>query len=313
MIVFDETPDLETHLASPLWRRIIPVTGACGGSGKTTVAAALAVALAGQGLRVHAVDLCGAEAALHLALGEPLHRPGLGAALRGAASWEAASHPTRFPGLSLIPADRLEESPSLAPPAARQKLTELLTTLPADAVVLDLGSGTTALAREILLASPHPLVVGLASAADAAATHAILRGALLGLMARYFPQDIAPAEGQGALPTLAALIEKYKAADSRRTFRFLAALERYTPQLLLNRLGDLSELEWLRRLGEHLAERSLIHAVPAGGLPACQDFATDRRVPPVLDRLAKSYLVKLGSRQQRPRPLAPRTAVKIPA
>jgi MinD-like ATPase involved in chromosome partitioning or flagellar assembly len=314
MICLDDTPDLEESLASPLWRRIIPVTGACGGSGKTSVAAALARALAALGLRVHAVDLCGADGALHLALGEPLHRPGLGAFMREAARWEDVSHPSAVPGLTLTPADRLEEIPSLFPPDARRRLMERLVSVPCDAMVLDLGTGTTALAREILLASPHPLIVSRASIVEAAASHAVLRGALAPLLHRWFsPQDLEgiPTQAGPNPPALSGLFEHLRAKNPRRTYRFLSALERYTPFLLLSRVEQLADLEWLRRLREHLSSRSMIKAVPAGGLPSCENFAGDPRVKSVLTRMAQTYAHRVSERHTRH--LAAAAAAKIPA
>ncbi|MCC7140078.1 MAG: hypothetical protein IT460_16785 [Planctomycetes bacterium] len=116
---------------------VVAVTGASRSGGKTTVATALATALARARLRTVLVDadlgVRGASARLSL-----LDAAGISDAV-GGAPLEACTHATAWPGLSAVPAGHMADHPSRL---ARAPVAALLDDLRArhDAVIVDAGA-----------------------------------------------------------------------------------------------------------------------------------------------------------------------------
>ncbi|GAB4256041.1 MAG: P-loop NTPase [Acidobacteriota bacterium] len=122
---------------------VIPVAGGKGGVGKSILAANLAVALAQSGARVAAVDLDLGACNLFAFLGLPNRFPGIGDFLR-ARRGDLADLlvPTEVPGLSYLPGDGRTPFMANIQWAQKQRLLRALRRLPADYLVLDLGSGS---------------------------------------------------------------------------------------------------------------------------------------------------------------------------
>lgn len=92
--------------------RVLLVTSATPGEGKTTTAANLAAALAQGGRRVLCVDADLRRAELHRRFGVP-SQPGLSTVLVGRKGWEEVCRPVpAVPGLTVLPAGPLPPNPS---------------------------------------------------------------------------------------------------------------------------------------------------------------------------------------------------------
>ncbi len=150
---------------------IIPIASGKGGVGKTFVSANLAIALAELGHRVIAVDLDFGGANLHSFLGLSNRHPGIGDFLKArVAELDELLVPCRIPNLHFLPGDG--KTPLMANIAYAQKikLISRIRKLPADYILLDLGSGSSynmldffRLSRTgLLVTTPeHPAVMGM--------------------------------------------------------------------------------------------------------------------------------------------------------
>ena len=122
---------------------IVPVAGGKGGVGKSFLAANIAAALAESGARTIAVDLDLGACNLFAFLGLPNRFPGIGDFLRAKRSrLEEMLVPTELEGLFYLPGDGKTPFMANIQWAQKQKLLRSLRRLPADYVVLDLGSGS---------------------------------------------------------------------------------------------------------------------------------------------------------------------------
>ncbi len=139
---------------------IIPVASGKGGVGKSFMAANLAVALAGMGHRVIAVDLDLGAANLHTFLGLKNRYAGIGDFLKArSAELTALVTPTGIDNLGFVAGDA--RSPFMANIAYEQKrrLISRIRKLPADFVLLDLSAGTSFNTLDFFRLSPFGLLV----------------------------------------------------------------------------------------------------------------------------------------------------------
>ncbi len=150
---------------------IIPIASGKGGVGKTFVTANLAVALAEMGHRVVAVDLDFGGANLHSFLGLSNRHPGIGDFLKArVAELDEMLVPCSIPNLMFLPGDG--KTPLMANIAYAQKikLISRIRKLPAEYILLDLGSGSSYNMLDFFRLSPagllvttpeHPAVMGM--------------------------------------------------------------------------------------------------------------------------------------------------------
>lgn len=139
---------------------IIPIASGKGGVGKSFLTANLAMALAGMGHRVIAVDLDLGGSNLHTFLGLANRYPGVGDFIHGAApTLEGLLVDAGVPNLRFLPGDG--RTPFLANlgSAQKQKLVRHLRELPADYILLDLGAGTTFNTLDFFACAPAGILV----------------------------------------------------------------------------------------------------------------------------------------------------------
>lgn len=262
----DTDPHTRVHARRP---RVIAVSGARGGVGKTTLAANLGLYLATIGRRVVLVDADPAGASLHTCLGtrppapppKPLRR-----ASRTSERVEGdALQATPFHGLRLLHLG-LDEPASAAVRAERLQKLGRLHDIDADHVVVDLGVG---LARELLDAYLDAEVAMLITVPEPSAienTHRFLRGAFVRFAARAVPEPEAHAELErriralGGAPVPLDLVRDLEEAGCAFAPAVRDALERFQPNLVVNQtrlradldLGDALYSVVRRRLGIRL-------------------------------------------------------------
>jgi capsular exopolysaccharide synthesis family protein len=99
----DAARTLLLHYARREDLRIIMVTSACGGEGKTSLSSHLAVSMARSGRKTLLIDCDLRNPSAHKLFNVPLE-PGLSSVLRGEIPVEDALHPTQATGLFLMPA-----------------------------------------------------------------------------------------------------------------------------------------------------------------------------------------------------------------
>jgi flagellar biosynthesis protein FlhG len=140
--------------------RVIPIASGKGGVGKSLLAANLSIALAQAGKEVVLADLDLGASNLHLSLGFPSPKNGIGTFLSGShGDFDDLVHPTDYANLRFIAGDA--EIPGLANLNAKQKamLAKRLLCLEADYLILDLGAGSGANILDFFLLSGRGIVV----------------------------------------------------------------------------------------------------------------------------------------------------------
>jgi capsular exopolysaccharide synthesis family protein len=114
------------HAARQQETRVVMVTSAVGGEGKTSLATQLAASLARAGRKTLLVDFDLRNPAAHRLFDLP-RGPGVAELLRGEASLEAVVHPTANGSLALLPAGQCDEPAVQA--LAREDLARLFARL----------------------------------------------------------------------------------------------------------------------------------------------------------------------------------------
>ena len=141
--------------------QIIPVASGKGGVGKSLLSANLAIALGQAGKRVLLVDLDLGASNLHLVLGHPGAKEGIGTFFTGQSKFEDIIHQTDYMNVSFIAGD--SEIPGLTSLKVSQK-NELIRSFNKvennfDYLILDLGAGTHLTILDMFLLSPQGIVV----------------------------------------------------------------------------------------------------------------------------------------------------------
>jgi len=162
--------------------RVLAVTGARGGAGRTVIAANLALYLSTIGRKVVLIDADPSGANLHTVLGMrrpiSLVRAGrLGARRDGAALIEEVTVRTPHPGLRLLYAGLDEPGPSAGRSERLAKLIAKLRDIDADYVVVDMGVGTGRDVLDAYLAADMGLFVTLPEPSALENTYQFLRAA----------------------------------------------------------------------------------------------------------------------------------------
>ncbi len=120
-------------------RRVIAVSGAKGGAGKTVLASNLAIYLASLGRSTVVIDADRSGAHLHTLLGLPPLLPTQASSVADLGPLEVV--PTSVPGLFFINGGLAAGNPGQIRPRERQELFDTLDELDCDYMVLDLGAG----------------------------------------------------------------------------------------------------------------------------------------------------------------------------
>jgi flagellar biosynthesis protein FlhG len=123
---------------------IIPIAGGKGGVGKSFLSANLAIALAQAGRETIAVDLDLGASSLFTFLGLANRFPGIGDFVRAKrGDLSALLVPTELPNLRFLPGDGRSPFMANIAHAQKKKILRGLKTLPAEYLILDLGSGSS--------------------------------------------------------------------------------------------------------------------------------------------------------------------------
>lgn len=176
-------PDIEAGDRPRRGLRVMAVTGARGGVGKSVLASNLAVYLATIGRRVVLVDADSAGANLHTCVGAslppPLSRARRGNRGDGPLIPEELLRPTQVPSLRLLYAG-FDEPAAGSPRSDRMtKLIAKLRTLDAEYVVVDLGMGMGRDLLDAYLAADTSVFVTAPEPTAIETTYRFMRGAFM--------------------------------------------------------------------------------------------------------------------------------------
>lgn len=167
---------------------LIPIASGKGGVGKTLLSANLGIAIARQHKTVVLVDLDLGGSNLHTVLGIRNRHPGVGHFIN-----DRSIHlrelviPTDEERLFLIPGDGLLAGTANLPYWRKQALIRELSELPADFVIIDLGSGTSYNTLDFFLTSPAGLIVTTPDTTAILNAYALLKGSMFRMLQRLFP------------------------------------------------------------------------------------------------------------------------------
>jgi len=176
--LWDAAADLGPERAS-VPPRVIAISGAKGGVGKSTLVANIALYLATLGRRVLAVDgeANGADLRLLLGISENGHASQEGE--QESVEGKRRTLGTPFPGLSLMESGLDEPRGGSALASRRRALARILRTVKADYVILDLGSGADHSLVDMYLESSLALFVTTPEPASIQNTYRFAKAALL--------------------------------------------------------------------------------------------------------------------------------------
>ncbi len=239
--------------------KLIALAAGRGGTGRSLLAANIAVYLAQAGKKVVALDADPAGGPLHLMLGATRPARGFGELLRGKASGlgELIAD-TQVAGVGLIAGD------GSAFGAARPRMTAKVTlaaiaALDVDYVVLDLGPPDSTLTLDLWLAADIPILVSIPDPASIEATYRFAKSAFIRRLRtvrgldRLIPNAAGPPPG--ALDIYRAIKETGGPAE-----RLVQEVRRYRPAFIMNqtrtlpdqKLGGFMAAAARRRLGHSL-------------------------------------------------------------
>lgn len=236
--------------------RLIAVSGAKGGVGKTVLAANLGLYLASIGRKVVLVDADPGGANLHTCLGIPpvvplriIRKTSGGESKSGAKVPEEALAATPFAGLRLMRTG-IDTPEAHAERSIRQaKLLPRLRTVDADYVVVDLGGGVNRELLDAYLAADLSIFVTVPEPPAIENTYRFLRGAFTRFLLSRIADDEVRADlgkrlkAMGGAPSPLDLMrvlgeENHPLADSVRD-----ALTAFEPRLLVNQTRLRADLE----------------------------------------------------------------------
>ncbi len=263
--------------AAPPRPLIIAVAGPTGGAGKSMVAANLGVWLARQGRRSVLADLDPSDPTLPFYLGESHPAWTTGDAFREEIALGALARPNRY-GPALLP--RLELCLYDAPADRRQRrhFYRALKRLPAEVVMLDLGSGAAPGTLDFFTWADRPLVVTTCDPVAMVRTYAFLKAAC-GRRDEHrrprlseagpHPEDLMPG---GWLPS---------------------GLEDFAPLLLLNQVKPGDQVQEVARRLQEMAAGSLGLHLQSVILPYREEIAQNARdLVPAVARHPGGFLAR---------------------
>jgi flagellar biosynthesis protein FlhG len=271
--------------------RIVPIASGKGGVGKSLVAANLSIALGQAGKRVVLADLDLGASNLHVILGIPAPKRGVGTFLSGSSgSFENIILETDYPNLRFVPGDA--EIPGLANIKAGQKnmLVKRLLSVDADYLILDLGAGTGTSILDFFLMSSHGIVVTTPALTATLNAYMFLKNAVFRLLYGAFGTRSKAWEYLESLRRdgsslqrayVPAILEKVAQIDPERHRIAVERLARFRPRLLLNMLDEPKDAEKAQKIRRSCADYLRLNLEHLGVLyrDELQDVALGSRIP----------------------------------
>ena len=227
---------------------VIPIASGKGGVGKSLLAANLSIALARAGKSVTLVDLDLGASNLHLTLGVPSPKDGLGTWLSGSKlEFNEIIHDTDYPNLSFVAGDA--EIPGLANIGMPQKnkLARHLLSLDADYLILDLGAGTGANILDFFLLSGRGIIVTAPTLTATLNAYLFLKNAVFRLMwesfrpktrARAILESLRKDGGSLQRAYVPEILGRVREADPASRALFDERMAKFSPRLVMNMLED---------------------------------------------------------------------------
>lgn len=239
--------------------QIIPVASGKGGVGKSLLSANLAIALGQAGKKVLLIDLDLGASNLHLVIGHPNPKAGIGTFLTGENKFEDIICPTDYDNVSFIAGD--SEIPGLTSLKVSQK-NELIKSFNKqeskfDYLILDLGAGTHLTILDMFLLSPQGIVVTAPTVTATLNGYLFLKNVMFRMMYNTFKKGSAGYKYLESLkkdslslqrlyiPKLVEILEK---EDPEGTALFKKRINEFHPRLVLNMIDDPKDADRAQRI-----------------------------------------------------------------
>lgn len=270
--------------------RIIPVASGKGGVGKSTISSSLAVLLASTGRTVVAVDLDLGGSNLHTCFGIRNTHEGISRLLRKKPPPVVdLIVETPWPRLFFLPGDNLIPGSANLPFFVKRKLIKALETLPADFVIVDLGSGTHTNVVDFFLISSLGLLVTAPETTAVLNAYSFLKNALFRLLELLYPKQSPAKEiirifGEKRMEnatSVAELVDQLLAWDLREGQKVQKALLQFRPGVVVNMVRERTELAMAANLNDIIRKNLGIAPSFLGILPweEAARAAVNTRVP----------------------------------
>lgn len=270
--------------------QIIPVASGKGGVGKSLLAANLAIALGQADKKVLLADLDLGASNLHLVLGVPSPKTGIGTWLSDKADFSSIVHETSWENVTFIPGD--SEIPGLTALKVGQKksLTKNLIAYEADYLVLDLGAGTHLGILDFFLMSSRGIVVTAPTVTATLNAYLFLKNAVFRLMYASFPKN---SQALAVLQQLKndssslqrmyipKITEEIIKQDPENGKNFLNKLHHFHPRLVMNMIEDPKDADKALKIRRSCKEYLNIDLEHLGVIykDSIQDTALASRLP----------------------------------
>ena len=273
--------------------QIIPIASGKGGVGKSLIATNLAVSLASMGKRVVLADMDIGGSNLHLILGQPASKVGLGTYLMGKTNFDDIVCETEYKNLRFISGDG--EIPGLATLPLKVKralLTDLRGRTDCDFFILDLGAGTHANILDMFLISNRGMIVTDPTVTATLDAYLFIKNIVFRLMTGSFHPDSAAffylkklASDVSFLQRLyiPKLLDRIDAIDPDSVNVFLKHLNEFHPRMVLNSVENKDDAEKSKRIYRSCKEYLGVDLEFLGAIhrDVFQELALSARLPVV--------------------------------
>ncbi len=232
--------------------QVIPIASGKGGVGKTLLAANLAIALGQAGKRVVLVDLDLGASNLHLVLGIPGKRNGLGTFLNKDSSFEDTIIETEYKNVKFISNDSEIPGSASLKIYQRNNLIKKLLNLDADYLILDLGAGTHLGVIDFFLLSPSGIIITTPSVTATLDAYVFLKNTVFRMLYSSFPKKSAGGEFFEKLKNdtkslqqfyIPAMVNQLNAVDPENTEKFLSKFSLFKPRIIMNMIDNPKDVQ----------------------------------------------------------------------
>ncbi len=273
--------------------RIIPVASGKGGVGKSLLSANLAIALGEAGKSVLLADLDLGASNLHLVLGVPSPKAGIGTFLTGSTTFEDCVMETSWKGVSFVAGD--SEIPGLTALRAPQKssLTKNILKSDFDFVILDLGAGTHTGILDFFMMSHRGIVVTAPTVTATLNAYLFLKNAVFRLMFTTFKKGSPARDWLDGLKGdssalrrmyIPKIIEEIAKIDPENARAFRERSDAFRPRLVMNMIDDPKDADKALKIRRSCREYLNIDLEHLGVIyrDAAQDIALASRLPVIV-------------------------------
>ena len=237
--------------------QIIPVASGKGGVGKSLLSANLAIALGQAGKKVLLVDLDLGASNLHLVIGQPSPKIGIGTYLTGQSQFSEIITKTDYENVDFVAGD--SEIPGLTTLRASKKneLIKNFESVDYDYLILDLGAGTHLAILDMFILSPQGIIVTAPTVTATLNGYLFLKNVVFRMMYNTFKRGT-PAYNklEGLKKDSAALQKLYlpnlvkslAQVDPENTRLFTRRLAEFHPRMVLNMIDDPKDADRAQRI-----------------------------------------------------------------